>query len=91
LRCCKFRGFLTPRKKAFGFQNLSRQLTITVNTPTFHLPSDCTFSITISDLPGNEHGQSKQPPGEPMTLGNMRQLGVQRLVAYCLNPSCGHE
>jgi hypothetical protein len=32
----------------------------------------------------------KQPPGEPMTLGNMRQLGVW-LVAYCLNPSCGHE
>jgi hypothetical protein len=24
----------------------------------------------------------------PMTLGNMRQLGVQRLIAYCLNPSC---
>ncbi|MGA9034872.1 MAG: hypothetical protein WB505_04610 [Pseudolabrys sp.] len=29
--------------------------------------------------------------GPPMTLGNMRQLGVQRLVAYCLNPSCRHE
>jgi hypothetical protein len=26
-----------------------------------------------------------------MTLGNMRQLGVQPLVAYCLNPSCRHE
>ena len=24
----------------------------------------------------------------PMTLGDMRQLGVQRLIAYCLNPSC---
>jgi hypothetical protein len=23
-----------------------------------------------------------------MTLGNMRHLGVHRLVAYCLNPSC---
>ena len=23
-----------------------------------------------------------------MTLGDMRQLGVQRLIAYCLNPSC---
>jgi hypothetical protein len=33
----------------------------------------------------------KQPPGEPMTLGNMRRLGVQRLVAHCLNPSCHHE
>jgi len=33
----------------------------------------------------------KQPPDEPMTLGNMRRLGVQRLIAYCLNPSCQHE
>jgi hypothetical protein len=33
----------------------------------------------------------KQPPGEPMDLGNMRRLGVQRLVAYCLTPSCRHE
>jgi hypothetical protein len=33
----------------------------------------------------------KQPPGEPMMLGNMRRLGVQRLVAYYLNPSCHHE
>ena len=22
----------------------------------------------------------KQPPGPPMTLGNMRELGVQRLI-----------
>jgi hypothetical protein len=35
--------------------------------------------------------QETQKPREPMTLGNMRQLGVQRLVAYCLNPSCRHE
>jgi hypothetical protein len=34
---------------------------------------------------------AKHPAGEPMTLGHMRQLGVQRLVAYCLNPSCRHE
>jgi len=33
----------------------------------------------------------KHPPGPPMTPGNMRELGVQRLVAYCLNPSCRHE
>jgi hypothetical protein len=26
-----------------------------------------------------------------MMLGNMRHLGVQRLVAHCLNPSCRHE
>jgi hypothetical protein len=28
--------------------------------------------------------KSKQPPGEPMTLSNVRHLGVQRLIAYCL-------
>jgi hypothetical protein len=33
----------------------------------------------------------KQPPGPPMTLGNMRALGVKRLVASCLNPSCRHD
>jgi hypothetical protein len=27
----------------------------------------------------------------PMTLGNMRHLGVQRLIASSLNPSCRHE
>jgi hypothetical protein len=26
----------------------------------------------------------KHPPGEPMTLGNMRHLGVQRLVDLAL-------
>jgi hypothetical protein len=26
-----------------------------------------------------------------MTLGNMRELGVQRLVAYCLNDACRHQ
>ena len=35
--------------------------------------------------------KAKQPAGPPMDLGNMRKLGVQRLVAYCLNPSCRHE
>jgi hypothetical protein len=32
----------------------------------------------------------KQPVGPGMTLGNMRALGVQRLVAYCLNDACRH-
>ena len=32
----------------------------------------------------------KHPAGPPMTLGNMRELGVQRLVAYCLNDACHH-
>jgi hypothetical protein len=32
----------------------------------------------------------KHPHGAPMTLGNMRHLGVQRLVASCLNDACRH-
>ena len=32
----------------------------------------------------------KQPAGPPMTLDNMRHLGVQRLVASCLNDACRH-
>jgi hypothetical protein len=32
----------------------------------------------------------KQPHGPAMTLGNMRELGVHRLVASCLNDSCRH-
>jgi hypothetical protein len=35
--------------------------------------------------------ERKQPAGPAMTLGNMRDLGVQRLVAYCLNDACRHE
>jgi hypothetical protein len=27
----------------------------------------------------------KHPPGLPMTLGNVRELGVQHLIAYCFN------
>jgi hypothetical protein len=30
----------------------------------------------------------KQPHGPPMTLANMRDLGVQRLIASCLNDAC---
>jgi hypothetical protein len=33
---------------------------------------------------------AKHPPGDPMDLGNMRELGVQRLVASCLNDACRH-
>ena len=32
----------------------------------------------------------KQPPGEQMTLGNMRELGVQNLIAPCLSDACRH-
>ena len=34
--------------------------------------------------------ERKQPAGPAMTLGNMRELGVQNLVAYCLNDACRH-
>jgi hypothetical protein len=30
-------------------------------------------------------------PGPPMDLANMRQQGVHRLIAYCLNDSCRHQ
>jgi hypothetical protein len=30
----------------------------------------------------------KRPAGPPMTLGNMRELGVTRLIASCLNEAC---
>ena len=33
----------------------------------------------------------KHPPGPPMTLKNMRDLGVQRLLASCLNEACRHQ
>jgi hypothetical protein len=32
----------------------------------------------------------KHPTGPAMTLGNMRELGVQRLIASCLNDACRH-
>ena len=35
--------------------------------------------------------KAKHPRGPPMTLGNMRRLGVQRLIGYCLNHSCRHS
>jgi len=34
---------------------------------------------------------AKHPPGAPMTLGNMRHLGVQDLVATGLNDACRHQ
>jgi hypothetical protein len=32
----------------------------------------------------------KHPHGPAMTLGNMRELGVHRLIATCLNDACRH-
>ena len=34
---------------------------------------------------------TKHPAGPPMTLGNMRELGVHHLIAYCLNDACRHQ
>jgi hypothetical protein len=33
----------------------------------------------------------KQPQGPPMTLGNMRELGVHNLVSFCLDGACRHS
>jgi hypothetical protein len=33
----------------------------------------------------------KHPPGDPMTLGNMRELRVQRLLVSRLNHACRHD
>jgi hypothetical protein len=31
------------------------------------------------------------PPGPPMTLGSMRELGVQHLIAFCLHDAWRHQ
>ena len=33
----------------------------------------------------------KHPPGPPMTLGNMRELGIHHLIAFCHNDACRHQ
>ena len=33
----------------------------------------------------------RQPQGPPMTLANMRDLGVRNLLVSCLNHACRHE
>jgi hypothetical protein len=33
----------------------------------------------------------KHPPGPAMTLGNMREQGINHLIAYCLNNECRHS
>jgi hypothetical protein len=35
--------------------------------------------------------KATQPHVTPVTLSNMRYLGVQRLVATCLNDACRHR
>ena len=31
--------------------------------------------------------RKRHPPGPPMTLGNMRELGVHHLIAFCHSDS----
>jgi len=33
----------------------------------------------------------KHPPGPPMALGNMCELGVYHLIAFCRNNACRHQ
>jgi hypothetical protein len=35
--------------------------------------------------------KTQTTPGPPMTLVNMRHLGVHHLVATCLNDACRHQ
>jgi hypothetical protein len=32
-----------------------------------------------------------KPTGPPMTLGNMRELGVRHLIGFCHNDACRHQ
>jgi hypothetical protein len=47
--------------------------------------------VRMTELRRRADRDPKHPLGPPMTLGNMRHLGVHRSVAYYLNPSCRHE
>jgi predicted DNA-binding ribbon-helix-helix protein len=35
--------------------------------------------------------KQRHEPSSPMTLGNLRQLGVRGLLVCCVNPQCRHE
>ena len=35
--------------------------------------------------------KERQSSGPQMRLGNMCELGVHHLIAYCLNPACRHS
>jgi hypothetical protein len=49
------------------------------------------FSYGLSSQIGPMPTKPTQPLGQPMTLGNMRSLGVRGLWACCLNRECRHE
>ena len=35
--------------------------------------------------------KQRDEPGSPMTVGNLRQLGVRGLLLVCVDPKCHHE
>jgi hypothetical protein len=35
--------------------------------------------------------KQNHPPDPPMTLGNIRELGGQNLIAFCVNDACRHQ
>jgi hypothetical protein len=38
-----------------------------------------------------KQNEPQAPTGPPLTLGDMRELGVQNLIASCLNDACRHQ
>jgi hypothetical protein len=69
-----------PTRATGGPVAAKRKLRVGVDAKRFLLPAQRIVTA-----------QQRHPPGDPMTLGNMRALGVQRLVACCLNDACRHQ
>ena len=74
------------------------QLRAEVATVQIHeLASLRSSPISTDPLVGDDAGRpcygmtDPVPPGDPMTLGNMRKLGVYHLVATCLQDACRHQ
>src|SRR5262245_9606314 len=65
--------------------SLSPRSTRSVSREIYRLQSAFFFLATFE---ANTRGQTA--PSPPMTLGNMRELGVRRLIASCLNDECRH-
>jgi hypothetical protein len=48
-------------------------------------------NFKVTKLPRVNFGLNPQPRDPPMTLGNMREQGVHRLIAFCLNDAGHHR
>jgi hypothetical protein len=55
-------------------------------TTGLNVPAACLSSYSQGMAPKPKH-----PPGPPMTLGNMRELGVHHLIGFCLNDARRHS